>query len=362
MKRRDFIKRAVVATAASSTLSPLVFAQNRDRNLSFEMVTSWPTSLENLHGGATNIARLVSAMTGGDVSIEVFPAGAQVGALEVYDAVSSGAFAMGHTASYYYIGQRQAHGFFTAMPFGMNAQQHNAWMYAGNGQNYWNEINAPDNLIAFTAGNTGTQMGGWFRREINTIADLRGLTVRIPALGGQVMARAGVDVQLIPGGETYLALETGRIDAVEWVGPFDDQILGFQNAAPYYYSPGWQEPGAALGLYINLDVYNSLDADIQEVIQAACQAANTQMLAAYDTRNSTALEELVAGGTELRTFSDEILSEFKRSSDAINEESIAADPFFAEVFEDWSAFRDNIRGFHRVGEYAYQRLVYEVGL
>ena len=362
MKRRDFLKKAGLATAASAALSPHVFAQNRNRQLRFEMVTSWPTALDTLHGSAVFLAETLDQITDGDVQVEVHPAGAQVGAFEVYDAVSGGAFELGHTASYYYIGLRQAHGIFTAMPFGMNAQQHNSWMYSGNGQHYWNELNRPDNLIAFPAGNTGTQMGGWFRHEINTVEDLRGLTVRIPALGGQVMARAGVDVQLIPGGEIYLALETGRIDAVEWVGPYDDMILGFHEVADYYYTPGWQEPSAAVGLYINLDVYEGLDTDVQDAMQAAARATNGRMLAHYDANNFEALQQLIAGGTQMRTFSEEILREFKRASDEINEESVAADPLFAEIFEDWATFKANIREFHEVSEYAVLHLHYELGL
>jgi TRAP-type mannitol/chloroaromatic compound transport system substrate-binding protein len=360
MKRRDFLKKAGLAAAASATLSPRVFAQNRDRRFRFEMVTSWPTSLDTLYGRATATADLLREMTEGDLDIEVFPAGAQVGGFEVYDAVSSGAFAMGNTAPYYYITRRQAHGFFTAMPFGMNAQQHNAWLYDGNGQELWTELNEPDNLIAFASGNTGTQMGGWFRREINTVQDLRGLTIRTPALGGQVMARAGATVENLPGGEIYLALETGRIDAAEFTGPHDDEILGFQNVADFYYGPGWQEPGAALCNYINLDVWNDLPTDIQAAIRMASQAANVQLLAEYDARNFAALERLVAGGTQARTYSDEIMTELRRVTDELHQEHIAADPLYARIYEDWRAFKTSVREFHRIGEYAFSRFIYEV--
>lgn len=356
MKRRDFLKKAGVAVAASSTLSPHVFAQGQ--SFRFGMVTSWPASLANLHGGVEDFARYMNEMTGGDVQIDVFPAGAEVGALEVYDVVSAGAFELGHTASYYYMGNHPAHGFFTAMPFGLNAQQHNAWLTTADGQALWDELNARDNLIAFAAGNTGTQMAGWFRREINTIEDLQGLVMRIPGPGGQVMDRAGVTVQLLPGGETYLALERGTIDAVEWVGPHDDEILGLQNAATYYYAPGWQEPGATVSVYCNLDTFNSLPTDIQNMMRAAAARVNVEMLANYDASNGEALDRMVEGGTQLRFLSDEILDRLEQLSWEIYDEEAARSDFYARVLESYMGFRDRVRPFHRVSEYAYLDAVF----
>ncbi len=359
MKRRDFLKKAGVA-AAGATLSPLMFANAQASTFRFGMVTSWPTALDTIYGGALNTAKFLNEITQGDVEVEVFPAGAQVGGLEVYDAVSSGAFEMGHTASYYYIGKDSAHAFFTAMPFGLNAQQHNAWVLSGGGQGLWNELGAPDNLIAFPAGNTGTQMGGWFNKEINSAADLQGLKMCIPGLGGQVMSRAGANVQVLAGGEIFQALETGLIDATEWVGPYDDQILGFNRVASFYYAPGWHEPGPSLGTYINLDVYNSLPEDIQNAIQTTSSAANIQMLADYDARNGGALAEIMAGGNvELRTFPTEYLNTLEGFANEIFAESAASSAMFTKIWEQWTAFRDDIRGFHAISEKAY--LDYAIG-
>ena len=354
MKRRDFLKKAGVAAAASATFSPLMFANAQAGTYSFSMVTSWPTSLDTIFGGATNTAKFLSDITDGDVEVEVFPAGAQVGGLEVYDAVSSGAFEMGHTASYYYVGKDPAQAFFTALPFGLNAQQQNAWLESGGGQALWNELNARDNLIAFAAGNTGVQMGGWFNKEINSVDDLQGLTMRIPGLGGQVMSRAGANVQVIAGGEIYLALERGAIDATEWVGPYDDEILGFNKIAQFYYAPGWHEPGPTLGTYVNLDTYNGLPEDVQNAIQTASKAANLQMLADYDAKNGAALQRIMdAGGVELRTFPNEVLSALEGFANELYEESAASSEMFAKIWPEWTAFRDSIRDFHAISEKAY---------
>ncbi len=353
MKRRDFLKKAGVA-AAGAAFSPLMFANAQASTFRFGMVTSWPTSLDTIFGGALNTAKFLNEVTQGDVEVEVYPAGAQVGGLEVYDAVSSGAFEMGHTASYYYVGKDPAHAYFTSLPFGMNAQQHNSWMLSGGGQDLWNELNAPDNLIAFPAGNTGTQMGGWFNKEINSADDLQGLTMRIPGLGGQVMSRAGANVQVLPGGEIFLALERGTIDATEWVGPYDDQILGFNKVARFYYSPGWHEPGPALGAYMNLDVYNDLPEDIQNAFQTAASAANVKMLADYDARNGKALAEILAGGNvELRTFPEEYLNTLEGFANEIFAEATDSSTMFARTWGPWTSFRDDIRGFHAISEKAW---------
>ncbi len=353
MKRRDFLKKAGVV-AASATLSPLMFANAQAATYRFGMVTSWPTSLDTIFGGATNTAQFLSEITDGDIEVEVFPAGAQVGGLEVYDAVSSGAFEMGHTASYYYVNKDAAQGFFTAVPFGLNAQQMDAWLTSGGGQALWDELNARDNLIAFAAGNTGVQMGGWFNKEINSPADLQGLTMRIPGLGGAVMRRAGANVQTIAGGEIFLALERGVIDATEWVGPYDDEILGFNQVAQYYYAPGWHEPGPTLGTYVNLDVYNDLPVDVQDAIQVASAAANQKMLADYDAKNGAALQRILsAGGVELRTFPNDVLQVLEGYMDEIHAENAESNEFYGRVYEQWNAFRQEIRAFHAISEKAF---------
>lgn len=356
MKRRDFLKKTGVV-AASATLSPLMFANAQNGQFRFGMVTSWPTALDTIFGGATNTALFLNEITDGDVEIEVFPAGAQVGGFEVFDSVASGAFEMGHTASYYYTGKDPTHGFFTTVPFGLNAQQQTAWLVSGGGQDLFNELNARSGLIAFPAGNTGVQMGGWFNKEINSTEDLQGLTMRIPGLGGAVMSRAGANVQVVPGGEIFLALERGAIDAAEWVGPYDDFILGLYQAAQYYYAPGWHEPGPTLATYVNLDVFDGLPTDIQDAIRIASASANQKMLADYDAKNGPALNKLVDAGAQLRTFPNEVLRALESAMDEIHDENAANNPFYARVLEAFVSFRDEIRAWHEVSEVAYHNYV-----
>ena len=357
MKRREFLKKAGVVAAASTAFSPNVFAQGGGK-MHLEMVTSWPTSLDTIYGGALNTAKFINELTGGDVVVDVYPGGAQVGGLEVYDAVSSGAFALGHTAPYYYVGKNTAHAFFTAIPFGLNAQQQNAWLESGGGQALWDELNAPDNLIAFAAGNTGVQMGGWFNKEINSLEDLQGLKMRIPGLGGKVMTRAGVNVQVLPGGEIYLSLELGTIDATEWVGPYDDEILGFHKIAQYYYTPGWHEPGPTLGTYVNLDEWNGMPEDIQNTIKIASKAANLQMLADYDAKNGAAFARIKESGVEVREFPAEVLQGLEGHMDDIHSEEVASNADYAKIHAEWSAFRNDIRSFHAIQENAYANYVF----
>jgi len=358
MKRREFLKKAGVV-AASSTFAPLMFANAQQSRFRFGMVTSWPTALDVIFGGARNTAQFLKEITDGDVDIEVYPAGAQVGGLEVYDAVSSGAFEFGHTASYYYVGKDPTHGFFTSVPFGLNPNQTNAWFYEGNGLALFNELNARDNLIAFPAGNTGTQMGGWFNKEIDTPESIIGTTMRIPGIGGQVFTRAGGNTQGLPGGEIFLALERGTVDAAEWVGPYDDEILGLNRAAKFYYAPGWHEPAPTLSTYVNLDVYNGLPTDIQDALQIACRAANVVMLAEYDARNGPALERLIASGTQVKSFTPAVLDHFEKSMNEIHEINGAANPFYRRVLDDYTAFKTSAREWTRVADYAYAKLVYE---
>jgi len=357
MKRRDFLKKAGVV-AASATLSPLMFANAQNAKYRWSMVTSWPTALDTIYGGATNTAKFLNQITNGEVQVDVYPAGAQVGGLEVYDAVSSGAFEMGHTASYYYIGKDPTQAFFTTVPFGLNAQQMNAWLETGGGQDLWDELNAKDNLIAFAAGNTGVQMGGWFNKEINGAADLQGLVMRIPGLGGQVMSAAGANVQVLPGGEIFLALERGTIDAAEWVGPYDDEILGLNKAAKFYYGPGWHEPGPTLGTYVNLDTFNSVPEYIQEAIRTASKAANLQMLADYDAKNGPALQRLIAAGTEVRVFPTDYLKALEGHMNDIHAKNVADNAFYSKVHDAFMTFRDQVRDFHKIGEYAFMNYVY----
>jgi TRAP-type mannitol/chloroaromatic compound transport system substrate-binding protein len=274
----------------------------------WQMATSWPPALDTIFGGAKVLAERVAALTGGKFTITPRAAGEIAPALEVLDVVSQGAVQCGHTAAYYYIGKSPALAFGTTVPFGLTAQQQNAWLYEGGGLKQLQEIYAKKfNVIQFPAGNTGTQMGGWFRREVSTLADLKGLKMRIPGLGGQVMAKLGVTVQTLGGGEIFQALQTGAIDATEWVGPYDDLKLGLNKIAKFYYYPGWWEPGATLEMQVNLNAWNKLPPQYQEVIKTAAYESNATMLARYDARNNEALQSLLSSGTQVRPYSEEIL-------------------------------------------------------
>lgn len=327
--------------------------------LEWTMVTSWPTSLDTIYGGAVTVAERVKAMTNGRFSIRTSPAGELVPGLQVLNAVQEGAFEMGHTASYYYTGISPVMGFGTSLPFGLTASQQNAWLYEGGGLAALQEFYAEKfNVIQFPAGNTGTQMGGWFNKEVNTANDLQGLKMRIPGLGGEVMTRLGVNVQLIPGPEIFQALDTGVVDAAEWVGPYDDQILGFQNAAEYYYYPGWWEPGPTLEVQINREKWDELPAEYQEIIKTAAYEANLTMIARYEARNQNALTELVDGGVKLRAYSDEILGVAEEAAMALYDEFSEKDADFRQIYEQWSEFRTGVYTWNKTNEAAFTTFVY----
>ncbi len=272
MNRREFIQNLAIRTTAATALgvavgctaqqsnvpvaqTPAAVAQDSSLpDLNWDMPTSWPVALDTIFGGAQVFAERVGVLTGGKFKVSPRAAGEVAPGLEVLNVVQEGAFPIGHTASYYYVGKNPLTAFGTALPFGLNAQQQNAWLYEGGGLTLLQAAYAKlFNAIQFPAGNTGVQMGGWFRKEINSVADLQGLKMRIPGLGGQVMAKLGVTVQTLPGGEIFQALQTGAIDAAEWVGPYDEEKLGLHKAAQFYYYPGWWEPGPTLEVQINLD-------------------------------------------------------------------------------------------------------------
>jgi len=353
MKRRQFIAAGAAGTAAaaSTVYSPLTIAKNKKFKLG--MVTSWPTSLDTLFGTAKYIGKALETATQGDVSVEVFPAGAQVRGLEVFDAVSSGAFALGHTASYYYIGKDPTHAFFTTQPFGLTSAEQNAWLISGDGEDLWNEVNAKSNMVAYAAGQTGAQTGGWFNKEINSPADLKGLKMRFPGVGGQVMSRAGVVIQNLPGGEIYFALERGVIDAADWVSPTDDEKLGLNKAAKYYYTPSWAEPGPTVGLYVNKDILTGLPKDIRDVIPIVAHAANERMYAEYTALNGPALKRLIDGGTEVRRFPNDVLAELEKYSTQIQDEHAEKNQTYAKVYEHWKKFRSDVRAWTKISNHRF---------
>lgn len=359
MKRREFLKKAGVV-AASASLTPLMFAKAQGATqFRWGMPTSWPTGLDMLYGGAVALAEHVGVMSDGQLMIEPYPAGAQIGGLEVFDAVASGAFEMGHSASYYYIGKDPTHAFFTCIPFGMTASQLTSWVHSGGGQALWDELNARDNMLGLLSGNTSMQMAGWFNKEINGVADLRGLSFRTAGLGGQVYAAAGVNVQTLPGGEIYLALERGALDAAEWVGPHDDEVIGLNDAARYYYGPGWAEPGAGFCAYINLDAWNTLPPHLQEVVRVAAKAVNSQMLADYHAKDPAAFTRMVTGGSEPRVFPDDVMQAFWDSWQTINEDLRGGNELYRRVSDSATAFMAELREYDKINQFAYLSFVYD---
>lgn len=337
-----------------ATLTEAVQADSGLPTIEWQMATSWPLALDTIFGGAEILAARVSDMTGGKFKIIPRAGGELAPGLEVLNVVEQGAVPIGHTASYYYIGKSPVTAFGTSLPFGFTARQQNAWLYEGGGletlQAFYKER---FNVIQFPAGNTGAQMGGWFNKEIETVADLQGLKVRIPGLGGQVMDRLGATVQVLAGGEIFQALQTGAIDAAEWVGPYDDEKLGLQDAAEFYYAPGWWEPGPTLEIQIGLDTWNELPEVYQQILMTAAFQANTQMLARYDARNGQALTRLVEGGTQLRVYSQEIMEAAEAASFDLYDELAQSDSDFNAIFTDWKKFRSEIQAWHTALETPY---------
>lgn len=364
MKRRTLLSTAAIATATTTGLSGCIRIRKASSSLAgtlptvqWRMATSWPKSLDTIFGGADTLCKRVAAMTDGRFTITPFAAGEIVPALQVLDAVQAGTVECGHTASYYYTGKNPVFAFGTAVPFGLNAQQQNAWLYQGGGLEALQKVYADFNIINFPAGNTGVQMGGWFKKQVNTLADLNGLKMRIPGLGGKVMSKLGVNVQVLPGGEVYLALDRGAIDAAEWVGPYDDEKLGLHKAAKFYYYPGWWEPGPTLEVQINRNAWQKLPKEYQEVLKTAAYEANATMLAQYDVLNQAAMTRLVAGGTQFVSFSQDILQAAKKVAFDLYEENASQDKTFREIYQQWNQFRQQMLQWHAINEFSYASFV-----
>jgi TRAP-type mannitol/chloroaromatic compound transport system substrate-binding protein len=342
MKRREFLKNAGLGTAAGATLlAAQAGAQTGSLpTVNWRMAASWPKSLDTLYGGAELIGKRVAAATGGKFNIKVFAAGEIVGGLQVLDAVQNATVECGHTATYYYFGKDPTFAFACAIPFGLNARQQNAWMYHGGGLDLMREFFKEYNVIQFPAGNTGCQMGGWFRKPINKVSDLKGLKMRIGGTGGLPLTKLGVVPQQIAGGDIYPALEKGTIDAAEWVGPYDDEKLGFSKVAKYYYYPGWWEGGPELDLLVNIKAWDALPAEYKAILEAACAEANVWMMAKYDALNPEALKRLLAGGVKLQPFSNEIMVACYKAATEVYDEFAAKNPKFAKVYGPWKKFRN----------------------
>ena len=304
--------------------------------------------------GVENLARRVNAASGGRLKIKVYGGGELVPAFEVFDAVSRGTVEMGHDASYYHKGKLDAAQFFTSIPFGLNYLELNAWLYYGGGLDLWRELYAPFNLVPIPCGNTGVQMGGWFNKEINTVADLVGLKMRIPGLGGEVLRRAGGTPVTLPGAEIFTSLQTGAIDATEWVGAYNDVAFGLHKAAKYYYYPGWHEPGPGLETMINKAAWDSLPPDLQAIVETTCQAITTDMVAEYTHGNAYALEQLIDDpDVELRPFPRDVINLLKSITADIVAEWVAKDPAAKNIADSYYAFLEKSAYAQQVTEQAY---------
>jgi TRAP-type mannitol/chloroaromatic compound transport system substrate-binding protein len=351
MQRRRFLKTAGLGAAAATTLAAPAIAQSGE--IRWRLATSWPKSLDTLHGGAEHMAKRVHDLTGGKFQIRVFAGGEIVPALQVLDAVQANTVEMAHTASYYFFGKDPSFALDCAVPFGLNCRQQNAWMTFGGGRDLVNEFFKDYSTYTIPCGNTGAQMGGWFRKEVKTVADMQGVKYRIGGYGGRVMAKIGVVPQQIAGGDIYPALEKGTIDAAEWVGPYDDEKLGFNKVAKYYYYPGWWEGGTQVSAYVNLGQWNGLSAENKAIVEAACAEANTWMMAKYDAQNPAALRRLVAGGAVLRPFSREIMQACLNAANELNDEVSDTNPRFKKIYDSYRRFRAEALDWFRVSEATY---------
>lgn len=322
--------------------------------IKWKMVTTWPKNFPGLGTGAENLANKINELSNGRLQVKVYGAGELVPAMEIFDAVSRGTAQMGHGAAYYWKGKNPTFQFFSTVPFGLTAQEMNGWLYNGGGLELWQEAYAQYNLVPMPAGNMGVQMGGWFNKEINGIEDLKGLKMRIPGLGGEVLNRAGGTPVNLPGGELFTAMQSGTINATEWVGPYNDLAFGFHKVAKFYYYPGWHEPGTALEALINKEALETLPKDLQAIVLNACKLANHEMLAEYTARNNDALQTLLTQHkVQLRRFPDDVLNKLRVISNEVVQELANKDAFSKKVFDSYNTYREKVQNWTEYSERAY---------
>ena len=354
MKRREVLAGAgALAVAGCAAEQQECKTGEAVQSYTWKMVTTWPPNFPGVGTGVLRLAKFIDDASNGRLRIKVYAAGELVPAFEVFDTVSRGTAEIGHGAAYYWKGKSEAAQFFTALPFGMNAMEMNGWLYYGGGLELYRELYAGFDLLPFPAGNTGVQMGGWFNKEINSLADLDGLKMRIPGWGGEVLKRAGGTPVNLPGAEIFTALQTGSIDATEWIGPYNDVAFGLHKAARYYYYPGWQEPGPVLECIVNRQAFEELPKDLQTIVEIACSAINDQMTAEYTARNATALERLRSEGeVELRKFPDDVMTQLRDLTHEVVGELVAKDPVAARINESFSSFRRTVGDWTEISEQA----------
>lgn len=350
MDRRSFLKKAslVSGAAAATTLAAPAIAQDK-RTL--KMVTTWPKNFPGLGTGAQRLADRITAMTDGRLTIKLYAAGELVPPFESLDAVTNGTADMYHGAEYYWLGKSKAYAFFAAVPMGLTANEMDAWINHGGGQELWDELAAKFKIKPFMAGNTGVQMGGWFNKEINSLDDLKGLKMRMPGMGGEVLRRLGASAVVIPGGEIFPSLQSGAIDATEFVGPWNDMAFGLHKAAKFYYYPGFHEPGTGLSLGVNLDLYNSLPKADQEIIRSACMAENNDLYSEFNAKNGASLEVLVnKHKVQLKQFPDDVFDSIGKISEEVVAEYGAADDLSKRIYDSYVKSRKNVNDWSRIAE------------
>ena len=371
MERRDFLRKAGLAAAGAVAAGAGLASCGQQKQeeakgpavqpkktYEWKMVTTWPPNLPVLQTGAERFAKRVEEATGGQLKIQVFAGGELVPPLGVFDAVSEGTVECGSGASYYWAGKVPAAQWFAAVPFGFNAQGINAWFYSGGGLQLWEEVYAPFNVIPRPQGNTGVQMGGWFRKEMNTIDDYKGLKMRIPGLGGKVISKAGGTVVLLPGGEIFTSLERGVIDATEWVGPMHDLRMGFYKAAKYYYYPGWHEPGTCLEVMFNKKAYEALPKELQQTIDAVAAETNMWSLTEFEAGNGAALQKLISEhNVNLVRFPEPLLDDLRKLADETLEEEAGKDAMSRKVHDAFKKFKAQVGVWGSVSENAYYNVI-----
>lgn len=345
---------AIVGCQPAAQSTGVATSTGEAQTYRWKLVTSWPKNFPGLGIGPERFAQKVEAMSAGRLKIKVYGAGELVPALQVFDAVSQGTAEMGHSGAYYWKGKSPATQFFTSVPFGLTAIEMNGWIQYGGGQALWEELYAPFNLIPMPGGNTGVQMGGWFNKEINSVADLQGLKMRIPGLGGEVLAKAGGTPVTLPGGELFTALQTGAIDATEWVGPYNDLAFGLFKVAKHYYYPGWQEPGPMLEFTINKTAFDELPTDLQAIIRSAAADINQDMLAEYTARNQQALVDLTEKHqVQVKAFPDDVMTTLAGISDGVLKDIGATDELSQRIYDSYISYRDAVTQYHAITEKAY---------
>jgi len=348
MKRRDFFKN-ISSVALLGAIPSISKSQKKKPEYNWKMVTTWPKNFPGLGTGAQYLADTIQKLSGGRIKVSVYGAGELVPAFEIFDAVSQGVAELGHGSAYYWKGKNDTFQFFSTVPFGMTANEMNSWLYKGGGLKLWEEAYDSFNLLPMAAGNTGIQMGGWFNKEINFLSDLKGLKMRIPGLGGEVLRRAGGTPVNLPGGELFTALKTGTIDATEWVSPYNDLAFGLHKAAKYYYYPGWHEPGTTLECFINKKVFSQLPSDLQYIVIGSAKIANIDMLCDFISKNNDALEILKnKHKVDIRPYPEEVIDElYEISKNVVRELSVKSD-FAKEVYDSYISFKDKTKNWNDI--------------